>query len=129
LAASLARQEALQGDTASAFDHVALAAHSYHDSGNSTLMRHPLALLAFLLDQLGRHEPAATIAGFVRSIHRTALAVPEITTAIAHLREVLGDQTYESLARKGETMTTAAMATYAYDQIDQARAELNAVSK
>ena len=35
----------------------------------------------------------------------------------------------ESLARKGETMTTAAMATYAYDQIDQARAELNAVSK
>jgi len=26
-------------------------------------------------------------------------------------------------------MTTAAMATYAYDQIDQARAELEAVSK
>ena len=37
--------------------------------------------------------------------------------------------TYESLARKGETMTTAAMAAYAYDQIEQARAELNAVSK
>ena len=55
-------------------------------------------------------------------------AVPEINTAIAHLRDVLGDQTYESLARKGETMTTAEMATYAYDQIDQARAELNAVS-
>ena len=54
---------------------------------------------------------------------------PKISTAITHLREVLGDQTYESLARKGETMTTAAMATYAYDQIDQARAELNAVSK
>ena len=56
-------------------------------------------------------------------------AFPEITTAIAHLREVLGDQTYESLARKGETMTTAAMVTYAYDQIDQARTELNAVSE
>ena len=53
----------------------------------------------------------------------------EITTAITHLRDVLGDQTYESLARKGEAMTTAAMATYAYDQIDQARAVLNAVSK
>jgi hypothetical protein len=52
-----------------------------------------------------------------------------ISTAIAHLRQVLGDQTYESLARKGEKMTTAPMATYAYDQIDQARAELNAVSK
>ena len=50
----------------------------------------------------------------------------ELNTAIAHLRHVLGDQAYESLARKGETMTTAAMVTYAYDQIDQARAELNA---
>ena len=54
---------------------------------------------------------------------------PELTTAIAHLREVLGDPTYESLARKGETMAIAAMATFAYDQIDQARAKLNAVSK
>jgi hypothetical protein len=48
---------------------------------------------------------------------------------IAHLRNVLGDPAYESLARKGATMTTAAMATYAYDQIDQARSELNAVSE
>jgi hypothetical protein len=57
----------------------------------------------------------------------TTVAFPEIDTAITHLREVLGEQTYESLAHKGETMTTAAMATYAYDQIEQARAELNAV--
>jgi hypothetical protein len=35
----------------------------------------------------------------------------------------------KSLARKTETMTTAGIATYAYDQIDQARTELNAVSK
>jgi hypothetical protein len=52
---------------------------------------------------------------------------PELGTAITHLRDVLGDQVYESLTRKGETMSTAAMATYAYDQIDQARIELNAV--
>jgi hypothetical protein len=48
----------------------------------------------------------------------------EFRTATAHLRDVLGDAVYESLARKGETMTTAAMVTYAYDQIDQARTEL-----
>ena len=36
---------------------------------------------------------------------------------------------YESLARQGETMTTAAMVTYAYDQIDQARTKLNAAAK
>ena len=58
-----------------------------------------------------------------------AAAVPEITTAIAHLREVLGEATYESLARKGESMTTAEMVAYAYDQIDQARAEVNTVAK
>jgi hypothetical protein len=42
---------------------------------------------------------------------------------------VLGEATYDSLARKGEGMSTAAMATYAYDQMDQARAELKAVSE
>ena len=50
--------------------------------------------------------------------------LPEITTAIANLRDVLGEERYESLARKGETMTITAMATYAYDRIDQARTEL-----
>jgi hypothetical protein len=43
---------------------------------------------------------------------------------LAHLREVLGDQTCESLAHSGAAMTISAMTTYAYDQIDQARAEL-----
>ena len=45
-------------------------------------------------------------------------AFPEINTTIAHLRDVLGDPAYESLACEGGTMTTAAMVTYAYDQID-----------
>jgi hypothetical protein len=74
------------------------------------------------------YESAATIAGFA-SIPLTEMAYPEMITAIAHLRDVLDDQTYESLAREGETMSTSAMATYAYDQIDQARAELDGVSK
>jgi hypothetical protein len=91
-------------------------------------MRNPLAILASLFDRLGGSKAAATIAGFALSPFAAA-AVPDITTAIGHLREVLGDQTYDSLARKGETMTATEMATYAYDQIDQARTELNAVSK
>ena len=84
------------------------------------MMRSPSAILAAVFDRLGRYEPAATIAGFA-VIPFTAAVFPEFNAAIAHLRDVLGDQTYESLARKGETMTTAAMVTYAYDQIDQAR--------
>ena len=125
---SLARLEAKYGDPLAALDYLSLAIRNYHDSGNVTLMHSPLAVLAALFHRLGLHEAAATIAGFAFN-PMTAGVFPEITTAIVHLREVLGDQTYESLAQQGRTMTTAAMATYAYDQIDQARAELNAVSK
>jgi tetratricopeptide (TPR) repeat protein len=128
LAQVLAHLEAEHGDPVAAFDHLTLAIRNYHNSGNTTTIRTPLAVLAALFDRLGHYEPAATIAGFALSLF-SAAAVLEISTAITHLRDVLGDQTYESLARKGETMTTAAMATYAYDQIDEARAELNAVSK
>jgi len=123
LALFLARLEAEHGDTLSAFDHLTLAIRDLHNAGNATGVRAPLAVLAALFDRLGHYEPAATIAGFALSPF-SASAVPEITTAITHLRDELGDQTYESLARKGATMTTAEMVTYAYDQIDQARTEL-----
>ena len=123
LASVLARLEAEHGGTVSAFDHLTLAIRNYHNAGDTTTIRVPLAVLAVLFDRLGRYEPAATIAGFALSPF-SASGVPEITTAITHLRDVLGEPTYESLARKGETMTTAAMVTYAYDEIDQARTEL-----
>ena len=127
LVGQLSRLEAEHGDPLAALDHVTLAIRNYHDAGNA-LIRAPLAILAAFFDRLGRYEPAATIAGFAVS-PMTAALEPELSTAIGHLREVLGDHAYESLARKGEAMTTTAMATYAYDQIDHARAELNAVSK
>jgi predicted ATPase len=127
LANTLARLEAEHGDPVAALDHLTLAIRNYHNAGDTTTIRVSLAVLAALFDRLGRYEPAATIAGFAAS-PLTATAA-EFTTAIAHLRDVVGEATYESLARKGETMTTAAMVTYAYDQIDQARTELNAVSE
>ena len=123
LANTLARLEAEHGDPLAAFDHLTLAIRGFHNAGDTTTIRVPLAILAVLFDRLGRYEPAATIAGFALS-PLSAAGVPEISTAITHLREVLGEATYESLARKGETMTTAAMVAYAYDQIDQARTEL-----
>ena len=119
----LARFEAERGDTVAAFDHLTLAIRNYHNAGNTTTIRTPLAVLAALFVRLGRYEPAATIAGFALS-PMAAAAFPEINTAITHIREVLGDQAYESLARTGETTTTTAMVTYACDQIDQARTEL-----
>jgi len=122
LVGQLSRLEAKHGDPLAALDHVTLAIRNYHDAGNA-LIRAPLAILAAFFDRLGRYEPAATIAGFAVS-PMTAALEPELSTAIGHLREVLGDHAYESLAHKGETMSTAAMATYAYDQIDQARTTL-----
>jgi predicted ATPase len=127
LAVGLSRLEAECGDPLAALDYNMLAIRNYHDAGNTVNVSLAQAQLALVFDRLGRYEPAATIAGSAFSPLTAAL--PEFSAAIAHLRHVLGDQTYESLARKGETMTTAAMVTYAYDQIDQARAELNAVTK
>ena len=127
--ANLSRLEAEYGDPLAAFNAFALAIRKYHDAGSIALVHHPLGLLAAFLDRLGRHEPAATIAGFAEVNGLAAMAFPETMASIAHLRDVLGDTAYESLARRGERMTIAAMVTYAYDQIDQARAELNAVSK
>jgi hypothetical protein len=105
-----------------------VAIRHYYDAGSVANLQNLLAILASLLDSLRHHEQAATISG-VAATAFTLASYPQLNTTIAHLRDVLGDETYESLARKGETMTTAAIATYAFDQIDQARAELNAVSE
>ena len=99
-----------------------MAIRHCYDSGNVALIRSPLATLAVFLDRLGRLEPAATIAGFAFGL--LTASVPQLTIAIAHLRDVLGGPAYESIARHGQHMTTAAMAAYAYDQIDQARTGL-----
>jgi predicted ATPase len=98
LAANMARVEAKHGEPLAALEYVSLAIRNYHDSGDIATMRNPLAILCALFERLGRHESAATIAGFAFNPFAAA-AYPEINTAIPHLRQVLGDETYESLAR------------------------------
>ncbi len=120
--------EAEQGDRVATLDHLASAIRNNYESGNIGMLHNPLAILAVVLDRLGRYEPAATITGFAAVNPMAATTLPELSTAVTHLRAVLGDQAYESLAGKGEVMTIAAIATYAYDQIDQARTELEHLS-
>ncbi len=127
-AVSVSSFAAAEGDPVEAFDYLTTIIGRYHDSGSVSLLQYPMPILAALFDRVGRHQQAATICGFAGTPMARA-AYPQIDATIAHLRGVLGDRTYESLARNGEGMTTAAMATYAYDQIDQARIELNVVSK
>jgi len=128
LAGNLSFVAATQGDLLDALDHIMRTIRNHCDSGSFSLMLTPLAILGTVLDRLERYKPAATISGFA-STPFTRASFPEMHDLIAHLRDVLGDQTYESLARQGAMMSATAMATYAYDQIDQARAELKGASK
>jgi predicted ATPase len=122
LANVLGRLEAQHGDPLAALDYLTPAIRNYHDSGH-TVMRVPLAVVAALLHRLGRNEPAAIIAGYAIKPVTTGW-IPKLGAAVTQLRDVLGEATYESLARKGDAMTTAEMVAYAYDQIDEARTEL-----
>jgi predicted ATPase len=115
--------EAEHGDRIAALNYLTVAIRNHYESGNTGMMHMPLAILAAFLDRLGRYEAAAPIAAYALT-PLSAGAFSEINTAVAHLRDVLGEATYESLARKGESMATAEMVSYAYDQIDQARADL-----
>jgi predicted ATPase/class 3 adenylate cyclase len=123
LAHSLFRIEAQHGDPATALGLATMAVRLFHDAGAFTTMRNPLAALTVLLDRLGRFEPAATLAGYAAS-PMTAIVVPELHTTVAHLREVLGDETYESHAAEGEAMTDSNAAQYAYMQIEAARTDV-----
>jgi predicted ATPase/class 3 adenylate cyclase len=127
-AVSVSSFVAEEGDPVEAFDYLTTIIGRYHDSGSVSLLQYPMPILAALFDRVGRREQAATICGFAGTAMARA-AYPQIDDTITHLRDVLGDRTYESLARRGEAMTTAAMATYSFDQIDQARTALNAISK
>ena len=56
LANVLAELEVEQGGTVSAFDHLTVAIGNYHNAGDPTTIRGPLAVLAVLFDRLGRHN-------------------------------------------------------------------------
>jgi len=128
LSNNLCLVEAEHGETLAFFDYCIVAIENYHDSGNTYMIRSPFGLLAAVFYRLGRYEPAATFAGFAATFP-VAIALAPYGTEMTHLRSLLGEETYESLARRGEAMTIAEMVPYAYEQIDKARTQLNAVSE
>ncbi len=122
----LSRLAVSHGEPIEAIDLLVDATSSYHESGGYLLVTGPLSLIAVVLDRFDRHEQAALIMGFADRPN-TRVTFPEIDSSVAHLREVLGDNAYESLTRKGSAMTVAAVVTYALDQIGQLRVELERV--
>jgi len=122
----IVRQPATPGDTrrrkacsAHARRHPATAC----DTGDPSSIRSPLGVLASLLDRLAMSESAATIAGFADARLRV-MAFPGIVTAMAHLRQKLGDDRFEELHWQGQQADLASMVRYALDAADQARAVL-----
>jgi predicted ATPase/class 3 adenylate cyclase len=123
LAVNLSTFGAADCAPADTLDFLALALNILYNSGTYSHMVSPLGVLAAHLDRLGSNEAAAVLIGFAAT--EFALATfPEIATTITHLRAVLGDKAYESLAHTGAAMTSAGIAQYALQQIDRARANL-----
>jgi predicted ATPase/class 3 adenylate cyclase len=119
----LSRLAVAGADPVGAIGYLDLAIRHYYESGSFWFMRSPLAILVALLDQQSFPEAAATIAGFATT--PVALATfAEFTAAIAQLRSALGDEVFEAFARRGTAMPPAAMAKYAFDQLDRLRVVL-----
>jgi tetratricopeptide (TPR) repeat protein len=124
LAQLLAGLEVRHGDPVAALDYIALAIRNYHDAGSVAFIHMPLASLAMLLRRLGRFQDAVTIISFAAQTPISMAVYPDLQDLIADLRELVGKRACEALARKAETMTISEIVNFAYDQIDQARAEL-----
>jgi predicted ATPase/class 3 adenylate cyclase len=120
---NLSRLAAKLGDSTQTLDFIAMSIRNYLDAGNYFLLPQPMAVLAHHLDRIEYYEVAATLSGFATTSFATSY-FPETEIAITHLREVLGEETYASLAGRGAAMTNAEMAKYALEQIDLVRAHL-----
>jgi hypothetical protein len=121
--ANLSRLAAKHGDPTEMLDFIAMSIHNYLDAGNYFLLPQPMVVLAHYFDRIEHYEAAATLSGFATKSFATNY-FPETEIAITHLRETLGEEPYASLAGRGAAMTNAAMAKYALEQIDLARAHL-----
>jgi predicted ATPase len=119
-ATALARLEAEYGDPLAALDYSLFAIRNYGNAGNLANMRVAQVALAMLLARLGHHKPAATITGFALS----PVTAGRLAKVTEDLREVLGDDGYDSSAREGESMALTTIVNYAYEQIDLIRADI-----
>jgi predicted ATPase/class 3 adenylate cyclase len=123
IAVNLSGLAATHGAPADTLDFLTLAINNFYDSGSYSHMVTALGALASHFDRIGRYEAAATMIGF--AANEFALATfPELTATIRHLRKILGNNAYQSLADAGAQMTNAEITRYALDRIEQARVAL-----
>jgi tetratricopeptide (TPR) repeat protein len=121
LAFNLGWLEATNGNWGASLEPLTQAVRGYHDGGDFVSLKAPLGVLATVFDHIGMLEPAALISRFAVSPMITA-GLPELFASIEHLRDCLGHDVYESLARRGEAMGSSPIVRYALEQVERAAA-------
>ena len=126
ISGALAGLEAVIGDPGNALALFAEAIDGFHDGGNITsLLGQGLGGLSIALDGLDHYVAAATLMGVSGG---PPPYVPGFQAATVHLREALGDQTFERLTREGAAMELGDAVRYAHQQIQLAREALATAS-
>lgn len=125
LTTTMSRVMAQHGDPLSALDQLTVVFRHYLDGGNLSNLRSSFAILISILDHMGRHVAAVTVAGF--AVNPFILATfPETNVALAHARDHLGDERFEALLRSGAAMPTPVMVEFVENEIADLRTELTA---
>ena len=123
LVASLSRVMAYHGEPIEALAQLMTAIRHYISAGNVGNLRTILTILVVVLVRYQRLESAAVIGGFAATPF-TTVTFPESELTMAYLRDVLGENKFGELTRRGADMAPVAMVGFVEDEIKSLRVEL-----
>ncbi len=119
LAQDAARLEAVHGELDDALALFSKGINAFHHAGNVAFLAATFASLAMFFDRFERPEIAATIYG--ASTRQASISlVPHLPEVVAHLRSVLGEDTFDACLEAGAAMELAEAVRYAQEQIHKA---------
>jgi tetratricopeptide (TPR) repeat protein len=123
LAQDAARLEAVHGRLDEALALFSKAINAFHQAGNVVFLAATLASLAVSFDRFDRPVVAATLYG--ASTRQASIGlVPHLDDVVAHLRSVLGEDTFAECVAAGADREIADAVRYAHEQIHLAAREL-----
>ena len=87
-----------------------------------------LAELVVFFDRMAQPETAATIYGTKTRYAATAAWIFNLSSAVEHVRAVLGDTAFDQYVAAGAAMEPGRAVAYARDQIQAARRQIAGVT-
>jgi len=124
IASQSASLETANGDIDKGLQLFDTAIDAYHRAGNHVDLPAVLAELVVFFDGRAQHETAATIYGTKTRYAATAAWILNLSTAVAHVRGVLGDAVFDQCVAAGAAMEPADAVAYARDQVQAARRQI-----